>query len=100
MPMGPVELADQVGLDICIAVADMLADQLDGKMPAVPQWIREKVQAGETGRKSGQGLYSWSNGSADKKNDSGTPVDNSLADRLILPLLNTCVSCLREQVVD
>ena len=100
MPMGPVELADQVGLDICIAVADMLADQLDGKMPAVPQWIRKKVEAGETGRKSGQGLYSWSNGSADKKNDPGVDEDNSLTDRLILPLLNTCVSCLREQVVD
>ena len=100
MPMGPVELADQVGLDICIAVADMLAQQLDAEMPAVPQWIRQKVQDGETGRKSGKGFYPWSNDSPGKKSQNSGQVDSALTDRLILPLLNTCVSCLREQVVD
>jgi len=36
MPIGPVELADRVGLDICLAVAEMLKAKLDRAMPAVP----------------------------------------------------------------
>ena len=99
MPVGPVELADQVGLDVCIAVADMLSDRLEGSLPAVPDWIRRKVEAGDTGRKAGKGLYSWKDGKADK-NAKAPPPGGGLEDRLILPLVNTCVTCLREKVVE
>ncbi|HEY8385185.1 MAG TPA: 3-hydroxyacyl-CoA dehydrogenase NAD-binding domain-containing protein [Porticoccaceae bacterium] len=98
MPMGPVELADQVGLDVCLAVADMLADRLEGNLPEVPAWIRQKVEAGDTGRKAGKGLYTWKDGKPVKKPKASQP-GPGLTDRLILPLVNTCVACLREKVV-
>ncbi len=53
MPMGPVELADTVGLDICLHVGDILAQHLGGK---VPQRLRDLVQQGRLGRKSGEGF--------------------------------------------
>jgi 3-hydroxyacyl-CoA dehydrogenase / enoyl-CoA hydratase / 3-hydroxybutyryl-CoA epimerase len=98
MPMGPIELADQVGLDICLHVADVLRSSLDRKMPEVPQWLRDKVAKGELGRKTGKGLYEWKNGKAVKtvEPQATTP---EMTDRLILPLLDVCVGCLREGIV-
>jgi len=43
MPMGPIELADQVGLDICLAVGDMLRSKFGDLLPPTPAWLREKV---------------------------------------------------------
>src|SRR5690606_6413369 len=57
MPMGPIELADQVGLDICLAVGDSLRARLGDALPPAPAWLREKVARGELGRKSGRGFY-------------------------------------------
>lgn len=106
MPMGPIELADQVGLDICLHVADVLNDQLDKPMAAVPAWLRDKVRKGELGKKSGQGFYQWKDGRAQKgkspaaSSGNGNSADNHrLTDRLLLPLLNACVECWRENVV-
>ncbi|MDB5455260.1 MAG: fatty-acid oxidation protein subunit alpha [Caulobacter sp.] len=97
MPVGPIELADQVGLDICLAVADMLGRELNWPMPEAPQWLRDKVAAKQLGKKTGQGLYVWKAGQPVK-----TPVaaqaDPDLADRLILPMLNVCATLLREGV--
>src|SRR5690606_18816429 len=98
MPMGPAEMADQVGLDICISVADMLRDRLqDSLLPEVPPWLRKRVEDGNAGRKSGRGIYRWEKGKAVKKPAGEAPPDT--ADRLLLPLLNACVTCLRQQVV-
>lgn len=98
MPMGPLEMADRVGLDICVAVADMLREQLPHVTFAeVPEPLRHKVQQGQTGEKSGQGFYRWKNGQPEK-GKAETPSAGS-ADRLILPLLNVCMACLREGVV-
>ena len=99
MPMGPIELADQVGLDICLSVADMLRDRLDTAMPPAPDWLRQKVEDGKLGKKTGEGLYQWKKGKADKKDPSGGAPDDAL-DRLILPMLNACMACLREQVIE
>jgi len=98
MPMGPVELADQVGLDICVDVADMLRKHLDGAQPATPDWLRRMVEAGELGRKSGKGLYRWKDGKPDKRENFERAPDDTL-DRLVLPMLNACKACLREQVI-
>ncbi len=99
MPMGPAEMADQVGLDICVDVADMLRQQLaDEPLLEVPAWLRDKVESGATGRKAGRGLYRWSDSGPEKKGGAArAPADT--ADRLLLPLLNACVTCLRQQVV-
>jgi 3-hydroxyacyl-CoA dehydrogenase/enoyl-CoA hydratase/3-hydroxybutyryl-CoA epimerase len=98
MPMGPIELADQVGLDICLHVADVLRSSLKRPMPATPQWLSDKVKKGELGRKTGKGMYDWKDGKAVKDHASAAPVPG-MADRLILPMLDVCVTCLREGVV-
>ncbi len=102
MPMGPIELADQVGLDICLAVGDMLRSKFGDALPPTPAWLREKVAKGELGRKTGKGFYLWKDGKADKSSRSpamAQPTDEMI-DRLILPISNVCVACLREGIVD
>jgi 3-hydroxyacyl-CoA dehydrogenase/enoyl-CoA hydratase/3-hydroxybutyryl-CoA epimerase len=98
MPMGPIELADEVGLDICLDVSDILRKDLPNPLPETPQWLKDKVAAGELGRKSGKGLYPYRRGKA-HKNPVGKKLDAEQTDRLILPMLNACVACLREGVV-
>lgn len=93
MPMGPVALADQVGLDICLHVAESLRDALDKPMPEISARLREKVEAGDTGKKSGQGFYDWSDGTPGPDTDDTGPDD--LTDRLILPMLDACKECVR-----
>ncbi|HEY9119535.1 MAG TPA: 3-hydroxyacyl-CoA dehydrogenase NAD-binding domain-containing protein, partial [Marinobacter sp.] len=99
MPMGPIELADQVGLDICLSVAEMLRDRLDTELPPAPDWLKQKVKDGKLGKKSGEGLYQWKKGQADKQ-DKTKPAPDDTLDRLLLPMLNACIACLREGVID
>ncbi len=98
MPMGPIELADQVGLDICLHVAEVLKASLPRPMPEVPQWLRAKVANGELGRKTGKGFYDWKDGEPVKERDTPPPTD-VMSDRLILPMIDVCVACLREGLV-
>lgn len=99
MPMGPIELADQVGLDICLAVGDMLRSKFGEKaLPAAPDWLRDKVKKGELGRKTGKGFYEWKDGKAVKTPSSVKPTAEMI-DRLVLPMSNVCVACLREGTV-
>jgi 3-hydroxyacyl-CoA dehydrogenase / enoyl-CoA hydratase / 3-hydroxybutyryl-CoA epimerase len=102
MPMGPIELADQVGLDICLDVGDMLRSKFGDLLPPTPAWLREKVAKGELGRKSGKGFYVWKDGKADKSAASPSTAQptSEMIDRLILPMSNVCVTCLREGIVD
>jgi 3-hydroxyacyl-CoA dehydrogenase/enoyl-CoA hydratase/3-hydroxybutyryl-CoA epimerase len=97
MPMGPVELADTVGLDICLHVANNLSSQMNIE---VPEKLRKMVKDGKLGKKSGSGFYRFKEGKAIKPTppkDYVPPVD--IQDRLILRMLNEAVACLREQVV-
>src|SRR5258707_1265865 len=74
MPRGPIELADEVGLDICLHVAEMLRGSIRRDMPEPPQWLKDKVAKGELGKKTGKGLYTWQNGHAVKaKDDAAAP---------------------------
>jgi 3-hydroxyacyl-CoA dehydrogenase/enoyl-CoA hydratase/3-hydroxybutyryl-CoA epimerase len=102
MPMGPIELADQVGLDICLDVGDMLRSKFGDLLPPTPAWLREKVAKGELGRKSGKGFYAWRDGKADKGATpaTGAQATEEMTDRLILPMSNVCVAALREGIVD
>jgi 3-hydroxyacyl-CoA dehydrogenase/enoyl-CoA hydratase/3-hydroxybutyryl-CoA epimerase len=102
MPMGPIELADQVGLDICLDVGDMLRSKFGDQLPPTPAWLREKVAKGELGRKTGKGFYLWKDGKADKSAvlpSMPEPTDEMI-DRLVLPMSNVCVAALREGIVD
>lgn len=60
-PMGPLTLADFIGLDTCLAIMNVLHDSLgDSKYRACPL-LRKYVDAGWLGRKSGQGFYNYNN---------------------------------------
>ena len=97
MPMGPIELADTVGLDICLSVAEKMSEALHNP---VPERLRERVKAGDLGRKSGQGFYAWSKGKAVKEAAGESPIgQDDISDRLVLRLVNESVACLREGVV-
>jgi 3-hydroxyacyl-CoA dehydrogenase/enoyl-CoA hydratase/3-hydroxybutyryl-CoA epimerase len=102
MPMGPIELADQVGLDICLAVGDMLRSKFGDTLPPTPAWLRDKVANGELGRKTGKGFYVWKDGKASKGSGatSAAAPTAEMIDRLVLPMSNVCVACLREGIVD
>jgi 3-hydroxybutyryl-CoA dehydrogenase len=59
-PMGPLALADLIGLDTCVSIMEVLRDGLgDSKYEPCPL-LREHVAAGRLGRKSGQGFYEYS----------------------------------------
>ncbi|GJL75442.1 3-hydroxyacyl-CoA dehydrogenase NAD-binding domain-containing protein [Nitrosomonas sp.] len=99
MPMGPIELADQIGLDVCVHVADMLADSLDKPMARIPNSVRKKIDNGELGKKSGQGFYLWKNGKAERDDNTEQKIDDQITDRLILPILDACIECHRKGVI-
>src|ERR1700747_1763529 len=102
MPMGPIELADQVGLDICLDVGDMLRAKFGDLLPEAPGWLRENVVKGELGRKRGKGFCDGGDGGADKSQGAANPPQptDEMTDRLILPMSNVCVAALREGIVD
>jgi 3-hydroxybutyryl-CoA dehydrogenase len=56
-PMGPLALADLIGLDVCIAIMDVMARGFGDQKYAPAQLLREKVAAGDLGRKTGKGFY-------------------------------------------
>jgi 3-hydroxybutyryl-CoA dehydrogenase len=58
-PMGPLALADLIGLDTCVAIMDVLHDGLGDPKYAPCPLLRQYVQAGRLGRKSGRGFYSY-----------------------------------------
>lgn len=58
-PIGPLRLADLIGLDVCLAVMEVLERDLSDRKYAPAQRLRELVQAGRLGRKTGQGVYSY-----------------------------------------
>lgn len=80
MPMGPIELADTVGLDIAMAAGRQLAD---GAEP--PRCLSERVAQNRLGKKSGAGFYDWSSGRAAKGRADAVP--EGLAALLIAPLV-------------
>ena len=97
MPMGPIELADTVGLDVCLHVGRILSAAFG--RPA-PDALAPLVAAGKLGRKTGHGLYEWREGKAVKPPvvPSAPPADD-LEDRLILAMVNEAMAVLREGVV-
>ena len=95
MPMGPIELADTVGLDVGLAVGTELHKPGNPQ----PQKIQALVAAKKLGKKSGEGFYKWVNGRPQKSNGSGTVDLAPLWMRMILPAVNEAVSCVREGIV-
>jgi 3-hydroxyacyl-CoA dehydrogenase / enoyl-CoA hydratase / 3-hydroxybutyryl-CoA epimerase len=101
MPMGPVELADTVGLDVCLMVTGVL--QPYGALPAdSPEqaFIRTKVDAGKLGKKSGEGLYRWEKDKPVKQAGVAEQHDlAALSEKLLAAYINECQAALAEGVV-
>ena len=58
-PMGPLALADLIGLDVCLAIMELLRDEMgEGKYRPAPL-LRKLVRAGRLGRKSGEGFFRY-----------------------------------------
>ena len=58
-PMGPLALADLIGLDTCVAIMDVLREELGDAKYAPCALLIEHVNAGRLGRKSGRGFYTY-----------------------------------------
>jgi 3-hydroxyacyl-CoA dehydrogenase/enoyl-CoA hydratase/3-hydroxybutyryl-CoA epimerase len=97
MPMGPIELADTVGLDICLAAGKTLAKKGAHGEPEAPQVLLNKVALGQLGKKTGQGIYRYENGKAVKGQPGAW--DQRLIDSLIDPYLQEAQAVLGEGIV-
>jgi len=96
MPMGPIELADMVGLDIGWAVGQELAKPGS----PIPKKLQALVEGKNFGKKTGKGFYTWVKGKAQKSSAGPGTVDlKALADRMVFPALNEAVACVREKIV-
>jgi 3-hydroxyacyl-CoA dehydrogenase/enoyl-CoA hydratase/3-hydroxybutyryl-CoA epimerase len=96
MPLGPIELSDVVGLDVSLNVGRVLGEAFHRD---VPQILIKLVEQKKLGRKSGEGFYRWQDGKAQKEATQNAAEPEDLQDRLILPLLNEAVACLREGTI-
>ncbi|MGD9805805.1 MAG: 3-hydroxyacyl-CoA dehydrogenase NAD-binding domain-containing protein [Hyphomicrobiaceae bacterium] len=83
MPMGPIELADTVGLDVCAHVGHILGYPADGSR------LEKLVAAGKLGKKSGEGFYTWKDGKPVK---AERPYDNARLERLGAELVEPLVA--------
>ncbi|MBN8480489.1 MAG: enoyl-CoA hydratase/isomerase family protein [Xanthomonadales bacterium] len=98
MPMGPIELADTVGLDVAASVGRELGPFLGLEIPA---GMESLLASGKRGKKDGEGFYRWEDGKPVKPEvDPNYSAPSDIEDRMILPMLNESVACLHDGVVD
>lgn len=97
MPMGPILLADTVGLDICLSVAQHLSGVLEMPVPAL---LERLVAEGRLGKKSGRGFYHYDEQGRPRSAPAEGPPAEDIAERLIWRLVNEAAACLREGVVE
>lgn len=99
MQQGPVEVADTVGLDVCLEVSRVLAAEL-GHIADPPGRLTRLVDAGDLGKKTGKGFYTWKDGKPQKGETD--PAGSNFADmqeRLLAPLYDEVRRALEDGVV-
>ncbi|MCL4776123.1 MAG: enoyl-CoA hydratase/isomerase family protein [Gammaproteobacteria bacterium] len=96
MPMGPVELADSVGLDIALHVARILGPVIQRPVSPV---LERMVTDGRLGRKAGKGFYLYHEGRPVKPQGSTSDIPPEIGERLVLALVNEAAQCLAEGIV-
>ena len=109
MPMGPLRLADEVGLDVSAKVGEILHEAFGDRLP-FPSWLARLHADGRLGAKSGRGIYRYASGSARGVDPGiyssaglaaprrGSADAATLAERLVLPMVNEAARCLEEGV--
>ncbi len=106
MPMGPLELLDQIGLDVAAKVTETLGAAFGDRMPATTV-VPRMLAAGRTGKKGGLGFYRHGQGKPVPDAEGlatflGSPPDPRPApatDRLVYPMIAEAARCLEERVV-
>lgn len=95
MPMGPIELCDQIGLDVCLDVGHVLGvpDRVAARFEAL-------ISAGKKGRKTQAGFYQWDGKKAVRERASYPASElTALAEDILAPLIAHCRSAVDEQIV-
>jgi len=95
MPMGPIELADVVGLDVCMNVNETL-----GSGASKDNDLARLVSAGKLGKKTGEGFYKWEKGKAQKAeaNYDASELER-LGEEMLKPLIDECERALEDGIV-
>jgi 3-hydroxyacyl-CoA dehydrogenase/enoyl-CoA hydratase/3-hydroxybutyryl-CoA epimerase len=108
MPLGPLALIDEVGTDVAVKVAHILAAAFGDRLP-LPEWADRITGSGRLGAKSGRGIYRY----ADSVRRDPDPeiydllglespgaavAATNLVDRLVLPMVNEAARCLAERI--
>jgi 3-hydroxyacyl-CoA dehydrogenase/enoyl-CoA hydratase/3-hydroxybutyryl-CoA epimerase len=96
MPMGPIELADVVGLDICNHVGQVLAKAFNLPTASI---LQRKIDRGDLGKKTGYGFYAWHKGKPVKQKRKDQNINSDVQDRLMLSFLNEAMKCHQEKLV-
>jgi 3-hydroxyacyl-CoA dehydrogenase / enoyl-CoA hydratase / 3-hydroxybutyryl-CoA epimerase len=108
MPMGPIRLSDEVGLDVAEHVAKELGSRVKHLGP-LNNTLGKMIAKGWLGRKSGKGFYDYGSGRDGKVNtqlgdlqsaEPATVNDGDLRDRLVLSMVNEAARTIEERVVD
>jgi 3-hydroxyacyl-CoA dehydrogenase/enoyl-CoA hydratase/3-hydroxybutyryl-CoA epimerase len=98
MPMGPLELADTVGLDICLHVGKILSSALGTELP---DNLQTYIDDEKLGKKTGEGFYLYKKGKLVKPKDTQWEGDvQQLQERLVNKMLDESQKCLDEGVVE
>ncbi len=98
MPMGPVELADTVGLDVGLGVMSTLGGDEAAEDAEV---LKSYVDQGKLGKKSGEGFYKWKKGRAEKDSSAAEDINlESLSEELMQPYFDECRACLSDGIVE
>jgi len=110
MPMGPLRLADEVGLDVSAHVAEILHDAFPERL-TFPEWTAKFAGTGRLGVKTGGGIYKYE-GRKETGVDTGFLAElglanvgrasapaGELAERMVLPMVNEAARCLDEGIV-
>jgi 3-hydroxyacyl-CoA dehydrogenase / enoyl-CoA hydratase / 3-hydroxybutyryl-CoA epimerase len=109
MPMGPLALTDEVGIDVAFKVAHILGEAFGDRLP-LPPWLDRLPGDGRRGKKNGAGFYRYSAGRRGEPDPEvysllglaprvADPDALELADRMVLPMVNEAARCLAEGVV-
>jgi len=96
MPMGPIELSDQVGLDVCLDVGTVL-----GIGPGAEKLLMSKCDDKTLGRKTGSGFYNWSENRAVRSREPLEPkLSDDIARLMLAPMVDECKKAVQEGVVE
>jgi 3-hydroxyacyl-CoA dehydrogenase/enoyl-CoA hydratase/3-hydroxybutyryl-CoA epimerase len=95
MPMGPIELADTVGLDVCAHVAHILKYSSEGSK------LDRLVAEGKLGKKTGEGFYVWKDGKPERTGRTFNKAEmDKLGRDLVEPLIAEAQKCVDAQIVE